>query len=386
MDTVARTKELSASRSGPRPMADEQKIKYYTASQWQLVWWRFCRNRLALFGAGTLSLFTLITLFAELIAPYNGTTLDTSYLLGPPQMIRFWDENGFSLRPFVHQVKTKRDPVTLRMISFTDTSKRRYIRFFVRGDKYKYWGSNWIKSHLHLFGADEGKIHLFGTDSMGRDLFSRTILATRTSLTIGVAAVMIAFFMGLLMGGMAGYFGGRVDFFIQRLIEFIRSIPDIPLFMGLAAAMPREWSPERVYFVITVIIGFFGWTTLARRTRGKLLSLRNEDFIVAARLAGASNARIIARHMLPAFTSYIIVDLVVSFPYMILAETALSFVQLGLRPPVISWGVLLEGAQNIQAIELAPWLFIPVIFVATAVIAFVFLGDGLRDAADPYSS
>jgi peptide/nickel transport system permease protein len=196
----------------------------------------------------------------------------------------------------------------------------------------------------------------------------------------------LAFFMGLLMGGTAGYFGGRIDFFIQRLIELIRSIPDIPLFMGFAAAMPREWSPERVYFVITIIIGFFGWTTLARRTRGKLLSLRNEDYVLAARFAGATSRRIIARHMLPAFTSYIIVDLVVSFPYMILAETALSFVQLGLRPPVISWGVLLKGAQNIQAIELAPWLFIPVIFVAIAVMAFVCLGDGMRDAADPYTS
>jgi peptide/nickel transport system permease protein len=378
--------DISSEKPVPQQMVDEQKIKYYTASQWQLVWWRFRRNRLALIGAAILSLFIIITMFAELIAPYRGTTIDTSYLLGPPQIIRFWDKNGISLRPFLHRVKTKRDPVTLRMIPFADTSKRCYIRFFARGDKYKFWGLNWIKSDLHIFGVDEGKIHLFGTDRMGRDLFSRTMLATRTSLIIGVAGVMIAFFMGLLMGGTAGYFGGRIDFFIQRLIELIRSIPDIPLFMGFAAAMPREWSPERVYFVITIIIGFFGWTTLARRTRGKLLSLRNEDYVLAARFAGATSRRIIARHMLPAFTSYIIVDLVVSFPYMILAETALSFVQLGLRPPVISWGVLLKGAQNIQAIELAPWLFIPVIFVAIAVMAFVCLGDGMRDAADPYTS
>ena len=382
--------DLSGELPAPSPvlqqMDDGRKIKYYTASQWQLVWWRFRRNRLALIGAGILGLFTFILLFAELISPYSGTRNDITYLLGPPQIIRFWDKNGFSLRPFVHGVKTKRDQVTLRMIPYTDTSQRRYIRFFVRGDKYKYWRSNWIRSDLHLFGVDEGTIHLFGTDKMGRDLFSRTMRATRTSLTIGAAGVMIAFFLGLFMGGTAGYLGGRVDFFIQRIIEVIRSVPDIPLFMGLAAAMPREWTPERVYFVITLIIGLFHWTTLARRTRGKLLSLRNEDFVVAARLAGAGNVRIIARHMLPSFTSYIIVDLIVSFPYMILAETALSFVQLGLRPPVISWGVLLEGAQNIQAIELAPWLFIPVLFVATAVMGFVFLGDGLRDAADPYSS
>jgi len=367
-------------------MPDEEKIKYYTATQWQLIWWRFRRNRLALIGAATLGVFMMIVLLAEFIAPYSGTTSDITYLLGPPQMIRFWDENGFSMRPFVHGVTTKRDPTTLRMIAFTDNSIRRHIRFFVRGDKYKYCGLNRIKTDLHFFGVDEGKIHLFGTDRMGHDLFSTTMLATRTSLTIGVVGVMIAFFMGLTMGGMAGYFGGRIDFFIQRLIEFLRSVPDIPLFMGFAAAMPREWPPGRIYFAITIIFGFFFWTTLARRVRSKLLSLRNEDYILAARFAGATSPRIIARHMLPAFTSYIIVDLVVSFPYMILAETALSFVQLGLRPPVISWGVLLEGAQNIQAIELAPWLFIPVIFVATAVMAFVCLGDGLRDAADPYSS
>jgi peptide/nickel transport system permease protein len=233
--------------------------------------------------------------------------------------------------------------------------------------------------------VEDGPLHIFGTDKQGRDIFSRAMYATRTSLTLGVTGVFIAFVMGLLMGGMAGYLGGQVDFFTQRLIELIRSVPDIPLFMGLAAALPKEWPPEKVYFMITLILGFLGWTTLARRIRGKLLSLRNEDYVIAAQLAGASNARIISRHMLPAFTSYIIVDIVVSFPYMILAETALSFVGLGLRPPVISWGVLLQGAQNIQAIELAPWLFIPVAFVVLAVLGFTFLGDGLRDAADPYN-
>ena len=369
----------------PVSTSDEEKLKYFTASQWQLVWWRFRRNRLGLLGAGILATYILILIFAEFLAPYSGTTLDVEYVFGPPQVVRFWDENGFSLRPFVYGVSTERDPVTLAMVPTIDTSERRYLRFFVRGEEYKYWNKNLIVSDLHLFGVDEGTIHIFGTDRMGRDMFSRVMYATRISLTLGVTGVFIAFVIGLIMGGMAGYLGGQVDFFIQRTIELIRSVPDIPLFMGLAAALPKEWPPEQVYFMITLILGFLGWTTLARRIRGKLLSLRKEDYVIAAQLAGASNARIIARHMLPAFTSYIIVDIVVSFPYMILAETALSFVGLGLRPPVISWGVLLKGAQNIQAIELAPWLFIPVIFVVFAVLGFTFLGDGLRDAADPYS-
>jgi len=369
----------------PVSTSDEEKLKYFTASQWQLVWWRFRRNRLGLLGAGILATYILILIFAEFLAPYSGTTLDVEYVFGPPQVVRFRDENGFSLRPFVYGVSTKRDPVTLAMVPTIDTSERRYLRFFVRGEEYKYWNKALIVSDLHLFGVDEGTIHIFGTDRMGRDMFARVMYATRISLTLGVTGVFIAFVIGLIMGGMAGYLGGQVDFFIQRTIELIRSVPDIPLFMGLAAALPKEWPPEQVYLIITLILGFLGWTTLARRIRGKLLSLRKEDYVIAAQLSGASNARIIARHMLPAFTSYIIVDIVVSFPYMILAETALSFVGLGLRPPVISWGVLLKGAQNIQAIELAPWLFIPVIFVVFAVLGFTFLGDGLRDAADPYS-
>ena len=365
--------------------SDEEKLKYFTASQWQLVWWRFRRNRLGLIGASILLIFIIVLILADFIAPYGGMTLDVKYILGPPQAVRFWDENGFSLRPFVYGVTTERDPVTLAMVSTIDTSQRRYLQLFVRGEEYEYWNGDLIVSDLHLFGVDEGTIHLFGTDRMGRDIFSRIMYATRTSLTLGVTGVFIAFVMGLIMGGVSGYLGGKVDFFIQRLIELIRSVPDIPLFMGLAAALPREWPPERVYLMITLILGFLGWTTLARRIRGKLLSLRNEDYVIAAQVAGASNARIISRHMLPSFTSYIIVDIVVSFPYMILAETALSFVGLGLRPPVISWGVLLQGAQNIQAIEMAPWLFSPVIFVVFAVLGFTFLGDGLRDAADPYS-
>ncbi len=364
--------------------AEEEKLKYYTAKQWQLVWWRFRRNQLGMIGGVILSIFITILILAEFLAPYGGMTNNVEYLLGPPQTIHFWDENGFSLRPFVYGVTTERDPVTLAMIPTIDTSQRRYLFFFVQGEEYTYWFTG-ITANLRLFGVEDGFVHLFGTDKLGRDLFSRLMFATRTSLTLGVVGVFIAFVIGLVLGGAAGYMGGQVDFFIQRLIELTRAVPTIPLFMGLAAALPRDWPPEKVYFMITLILGFLGWTTLARRIRSKLLSLRNEDYVIAAQLAGGTSARIIARHMLPSFTSYIIVDIVVSFPYMILAETVLSFVGLGLRPPVISWGVLLQGAQNIQAIENAPWLFIPVIFVVFAVLGFTFLGDGLRDAADPYS-
>ena len=364
--------------------AEKEKLKYYTAKQWQLVWWRFRRNRLGMLGGIILGIYIVILIFAEFLAPYGGMTNNVDYLLGPPQGIHFWDENGFSLRPFVYGVTTERDPITLAMIPTIDETQRRYFFFFVQGEEYTYWFTG-ITANLRLFGVEEGFVHLFGTDKLGRDLFSRLMYATRTSLTLGVVGVFIAFIIGLVLGGAAGYLGGQVDFFIQRLIELARSVPTIPLFMGLAAALPRDWPPEKVYFFITIILGFLGWTTLARRIRGKLLSLRNEDYVIAAQLAGGSNTRIISRHMLPSFTSYIIVDIVVSFPYMILAETVLSFVGLGLRPPVISWGVLLQGAQNIQAIENAPWLFIPVLFVVFAVLGFTFLGDGLRDAADPYN-
>jgi peptide/nickel transport system permease protein len=237
----------------------------------------------------------------------------------------------------------------------------------------------------HLFGVNEGTIHLFGTDSLGRDVFTRALIATRTSLSIGVLGVLIAFVLALIIGGMAGFFGGWLDYLIQRLTEIVRVIPVIPLYMGLAAAFPQEWSSTQVYFAMTLILAVVGWPTLARRIRGKLLTLRGEDFVVAATLAGAGPSRIIGRHLLPAFMSYIIVDLVISFPYVILSETALSFVGLGLRPPTISWGVLLQDAQTIRAIQQAPWLFIPAAFVVIAVLSFTVLGDGARDAADPYA-
>lgn len=363
--------------------SEAEKIKYYTATQFQLIWWRFKKHRLAILGTVILGLYLVVVLFAEFLAPTSPYTRNTAYLLGPPQKLRFSDEGGFYLQPFVYGVRTVRNPETLRLEFEEDTSVKMPIRLFVRGEPYKLWGV--MRSDVHLFGVEEGFVHLFGTDDLGRDVLSRIAFATRTSLSIGVFGVMISFVLGLLIGGVSGYFGGWIDFIIQRLIEFIRSMPAFPLWMALAAALPREWSAVRIYLMITVILSFIGWTHLARRVRGKLLSLREEDFVMAAKIAGSSDARIISRHMLPSFLSYIIVDLSVSFPYMILGETALSFVGLGLRPPVVSWGVLLQASQNIRSIAMHPWMFTPAAFVILAVLGFNFVGDGLRDAADPYS-
>lgn len=370
--------------SPPAGAAQEAEIRYYTASQFQLMWWKFKKHRLALIGSGILGLFIIIALFAEFLSPYTPTARTPNYLHGRPQVLHFMDANGnFHLRPFTYALTAGMNPQTFLLEVKEDTSNPWPVYFFVKGNPYKMWGL--IESDVHLFGVKEGHLHLLGTDQLGRDILSRLFHATRTSLTIGVVGLLISFFLGLIIGGISGFFGGGIDEAIQRFIEFIRSIPTLPLWMALAAALPREWSPQRVYFTITILLGLLGWTHLARRVRGKLLSLREEDFVVAARIAGSSNSRIIARHLLPSFLSYIIVDLSISFPYMILAETSLSFIGLGLRAPVISWGVLLQDAQNIQAIALYPWLFTPVAFVIISVMAFSFVGDGMRDAADPYS-
>jgi peptide/nickel transport system permease protein len=365
-------------------LSRDAEIRYYTASQFQLMWWKFRKHKLALIGSVILGFFFFVALFAEFLSPYGPTVRTPTYLHGRPQVLHFVDAEGkFHWRPFTYELKAAMDPQTFLLEVKEDTSKPWLVYFFVKGNPYKMWGV--IESDRHLFGVQEGHLHLLGTDQLGRDILSRLFHATRTSLTIGVVGLFISFFLGLIIGGISGYFGGSVDDAIQRFIEFIRSIPTLPLWMALAAALPREWSPQQVYFTITILLGLLGWTHLARRVRGKLLSLREEDFVVAARIAGSSNSRIIARHLLPSFLSYIIVDLSISFPYMILAETSLSFIGLGLRAPVISWGVLLQDAQNVQAIALYPWLFTPVAFVILAVMAFSFVGDGMRDAADPYS-
>ena len=361
----------------------ERRERYYAASQWTLIWWRFRRHRAAMAGAAVLLLMAFLGLFAEVVAPYGPTERNRAYLSGPPQLPMFCDHNGCSLRPFVHGTKTTRDPVTLRSIARPDPETRNYVAFLVPGEPARLLGV--IPVSVRLFGLQNGeRLHLWGTDQLGRDVFSRTLYATRTSLSIGVLGVLISFVLALIIGGVAGYFGGLVDNAIQRVTEVVRVIPIIPLYMGLAAAMPKEWSSLQVYFAMTLILGLFGWPTLSRRIRSQLLSIRGEDYVLAARLAGARPARIIGQHMLPSFTSFIIVDLVISFPYMILSETALSFVGLGLRPPAVSWGVMLQQAQSVQVIEQAPWLFLPAGFVVLAVLAFTVVGDGLRDAADPY--
>jgi len=372
-----------ATRAPGSPAAVTDAQRYYTASQWQLVWWRFRRHKLAMAGGAILIAFALLGAFADFFAPYQPTTRDREYVYGPPQGIHFWDDQGFSLRPFVYALKTERDPVTLRKIATVDTETRRYVYFFVEGEPYRLLGL--IPWNVHLFGVEDGMIHLFGTDGLGRDVFSRSLFATGTSLSIGILGVLVAFVLALIIGGIAGYAGGWIDYGVQRGTEIVRVVPVIPLYMGLAAAFPKEWSNIQVYFAMTLILGLVGWPTLARRIRGHLLAQRNEDYVIAARLAGASPYRIISRHLLPSFTSYIIVDLVITFPYTILSETALSFIGLGLRPPSISWGIMLQDAQNIRAIEQAPWLFIPAAFVVAAVLAFTIVGDGLRDAADPYT-
>jgi peptide/nickel transport system permease protein len=361
----------------------ESDLKYYTASQWQLVWWRFRRHKTAMAGGVVLVVMALSGIFADFLAPYSITARDRDYIAGPPQLVKFWDGSGLSLRPFVHGIKTARDPITLRKIATVDPDTRQYIRFFVTGHDYKLLGL--VSQNVHLFGLDKGRVHLFGTDELGRDLFSRTLHATATSLSIGILGVLVAFILALIIGGVAGYFGGLIDYLIQRVTEIVRVIPVIPLYMGLAAAFPKEWSNVQVYFAMTLIFGLIGWPTLSRRIRSHLLGQRGEDYVLAAEVCGASAGRVITKHLLPSFTSYIIVDLVISFPYMILSETALSFIGLGLRPPSVSWGILLQDAQNIRAIEQAPWLFLPALFVVVAVLAFTLLGDGLRDAADPYS-
>ncbi len=358
--------------------------EYYVATQWQLMWRKFKKHRLAIVGASILGLFYFVAIFCEFFSPYDIYKRYPDYIYMPPQRVHFFDEQGgFHPVPFVYGTQREEDPVTWE-VKFVEDKERKYpIRLFIRGDEYELW--NLFSADIHLFGATgSGTLFLFGTDAMGRDLFSRVLYAARVSLSIGLVGVALSFILGVILGGISGYFGGVSDTAIQRMIEFLISIPTIPLWMALAAALPDDWPAIRVYFGITIILSFVGWGGLARVVRGKFLELREEDFTMAAMIAGATEGRIIARHLVPSFLSYLIVSLTLAVPTMILGETSLSFLGLGLRPPAVSWGVLLHQSQNIRTVALYPWLFIPAIFVIVTVLAFNFLGDGLRDAADPY--
>ena len=356
----------------------------YAASQWQLMWWKFRKHRMAMAAGMVIVALYVVAVFCEFLAPYTLNHRQVAYAFAPPQRLNFVSDEGVHLRPFVYGFKGVRHPETLRKFYIEDREQRYAIRLFVRGAPYRFWGL--FETDVHLFGVDEGgTLFLLGTDHLGRDLLSRIIYGSRISLTIGLVGVTLSFVFGLVIGVVSGYYGGWIDNLIQRGIEILRSFPSIPLWMALAAALPSSWSPLQIYMGITVVLSFIGWTGLARQVRGKILSLREEDFATAALIVGASRWRIMTRHLLPSFMSHIIVSLTLAVPGMILGETSLSFLGLGLRPPVTSWGVLLKEAQNVQAVAFQPWLLTPVIFVIITVLAFNFIGDGLRDAADPYS-
>ncbi len=374
--------DLKAEKPERELTKTEQAIFY--ASQWKLMWWGFRKHKLAVISSIIIFIMYVMATFAGFFSPYDPNERNVDYILAPPQKIHFIDEKGFSFRPFTYKYKGSFDFETMQRIYKVDKTTKLPVYFFVKGDRYKILGL--FKSDIHLFGVkEEGTIYLFGTDNMGRDILSRIIYGGQVSMSIGLVGVFLSVILGLILGGISGYYGGTIDNIIQRIIELIRSFPTIPLWMALSAALPADWSPLKVYFGITVILSLSGWTTLGRQIRGKLLSLKSEDFVIAARLAGTSEAKIIARHLIPSCMSHIIASTSLAVPNMILAETSLSYLGLGLKPPVISWGVMLRQAQNVQTIALSPWVMIPGIFVIIYVLTFNFLGDGLRDAADPYS-
>jgi peptide/nickel transport system permease protein len=363
--------------------AKEQRI--FVASQWQLMWWRFRKHRVAVASAFIVVGFYLVVLGADFLAYADPNASEAQRSLMPPQRVYWFD--GWQFGPYVYGIKGVRDPQTFRRVYRPDPSQKIPIRFFAEGFEYRVLGL--IPTTRHLIGVGDGldasrTIFLLGTDVQGRDLWSRLMYGTRISLTIGLLGVTVSLVLGVALGGLSGFYGGLTDTIIQRTIEILRSIPTIPLWMGLAAALPRDWSILQVYFAITIIISLLGWTELARVVRGRFLAMREEDFVVSARLVGCTRLRTIFVHMVPSFMSHIIAATTLALPAMIISETALSFLGLGLRPPAISWGVLLQQAQNVQTVAISPWLMLPAVPVIVAVMAFNFLGDGLRDAADPY--
>lgn len=359
---------------------DQERV--FLASQRKLMWWKFKRHRVAVYSGLFLAIVYASILISEFLAPYALETRNSRFIYAPPQSIHLFHEGQF-IGPFVYAYNSKLDMETLQRIYTDDVGKPQKLRFFCRGDPYEFWG--FLHAERHLFcPAEGGEVFLLGTDRLGRDVYSRIIYGARISLTIGLIGIFISFMLGITIGGLAGYYGGWVDLIVQRLIEVMQSLPTLPLWLALAAIMPVSWSPILVYFGITVILGLLEWTGLARAVRSKLLSLREEDYVLAARLMGASPVRLIGRHLIPGFMSHLIASATITIPTMILGETALSFLGLGLRSPVVSWGVLLNEAQNINVVALYPWLMWPVVPVILVILAFNFFGDGLRDAADPY--
>ena len=374
----------SAPVQGPISVAaDSQRI--FVASQWQLMWWRFRKHRVAVASGVVVIGFYLVVLGADFLAYADPNASEAQRSLMPPQAIHWFD--GWRFRPHVYAVEGVRDPQTYRRVYRADPSRKIPLRFFADGFEYRFLGV--VPATRHLIGVNGGldpsrTIFLLGTDVQGRDLWSRLMYGTRISLTIGLLGVTASLVLGVVLGGLSGFYGGFADTLVQRVIEILRSIPTIPLWMGLAAALPRDWSILQVYFAITIIISLLAWTDLARVVRGRFLAMREEDFVVSARLVGCTQMRTIFVHMVPSFMSHIIAATTLALPAMIVSETSLSFLGLGLRPPAISWGVLLQQAQNVQTVAISPWLMLPAVPVIVVVMAFNFLGDGLRDAADPY--
>ncbi len=383
---MARAITTPAAKAGEvSPVAAAARRKTTMESQWSLTWRKFRKHKIALVSGVVIIGFYTVVLFADFFAYADPLASEAARGLLPPQPVRFFDNGGFS--PHVYALKGVRDPNTFKRVYVPDPNQKLPVVFFAQGYPYTLLGVVPTDRHiLGVAGTDaESTLFLLGTDVQGRDLWSRLMAATRSSLSVGLIGVALSLVLGVVLGGISGYFGGPIDTVIQRVIEILRSIPTIPLWMGLAAALPRDWSVIQVYFAITIIISLIAWTELARVVRGRFLSLRREDFVQAAEVIGCGRTRIIFRHMLPSFLSHIIAVTTLALPTMIISETSLSFLGLGLRPPAISWGVLLQQAQNVQAIAITPWLLLPAVPVIVAVLAFNFLGDGLRDAADPYT-